>query len=63
MNQVQLLKRVLNSIPDKELGKYDLWVNNADCVKFIAIENDEISSNSISLITQDADVKINEMEW
>lgn len=48
------LKVILNSYTDKELEKMDLWVNSAECVVTMLIDD-----NDIDLITNSAEIKIN----
>ena len=64
MNQLLVLKNILNTIDDDKLKEFALWIDNSATVKFIAVEtNEEYDLNNICLITEDADVKINGKEW
>lgn len=49
------LKAILNSYTDKELEKMDLWVNSAECVVEMLIDDDDID-----LITNSTEIKIND---
>lgn len=57
-NTLIKLKRLLNSIEDDELEDMDLWIDNEDKIDVIALD-----SNSITLITEEAELKINDKEW
>ena len=57
-NTLIRLKRLLNSIDDDELEDMDLWIDNEDKIDVIALD-----SNSITLITEEAELKINDKEW
>lgn len=48
------LKAILNSYTDEELKKMNLWVNSAECVVEMLIDDDDID-----LITNSAEIKIN----
>ncbi|MEI3507803.1 MAG: hypothetical protein V8R01_01510 [Bacilli bacterium] len=52
---VKKLKDILNTYTDKELNNMDLWINALDKVEIIYIEDDDII-----LITEEAEVKIND---
>ena len=52
------LKRLLDRIPEYELEDMELWVDNADTVEIIAMDED-----AITLITDKSKVKINDLEW
>lgn len=59
MNSVlKNLKAILNGFTEEELQNYELWINNEDGVRVIAIDE-----NSISLITDSSKLKINNREW
>lgn len=49
------LKRILNSYTDKELEEMNLWVNSAECVVAMLIDDSDID-----LITNSAEIKIND---
>lgn len=48
------LKKILNTYTDKELEGMDLWINSNNCINAIIVDD-----NSINLITDDAELKIN----
>ncbi len=48
------LKRILNSYTDKELEEMNLWVNSAECVVAMLIDDSDID-----LITNSTEIKIN----
>lgn len=50
------LKKILNTYTDEELEDMDLWINSNNCINAIIIDD-----NSINLITDDAELKINDM--
>lgn len=52
---VKKLKDILNTYTDEELNNMDLWINALDKVEIIYIEDDDII-----LITEEAEVKIND---
>lgn len=58
MNKLTLLKNILNGLTDKELEGRELWINNEDEVKIIAIDDD-----GVTLVTEETEVKLNGMEW
>lgn len=49
------LKKILNSYTDKELEEMNLWVNSAECVVAMLIDDSDID-----LITNSAEIKIND---
>lgn len=49
------LKRILNSYTDKELEEMNLWINSAECVVAMLIDD-----NDIDLITNSTEIKIND---
>lgn len=49
------LKAILNSYTDKELEDLGFWVNGSECIEQIIVEN-----NAIDLISENAEVKIND---
>lgn len=49
------LKVILNSYTDDELEEMDLWVNSKECVVAILVDD-----NDIDLITNSAEIKIND---
>ena len=51
------LKHILDSFSDNELEDMDLWIDSNDTIKSILVED-----NDIVLITEDADLRINDME-
>ena len=58
LNFVLMLKKLLNSITDKDLADFDLWVNNENVAKMAVVED-----KAICLITEDVELKINGLEW
>ena len=52
------LKRLLNTMQDYEIADMELWIDNESNVELIAMDND-----AITLITDKAKLKINDMEW
>lgn len=48
------LKKILNTYTDEELEDMDLWINSNNCINAIIVDD-----NSINLITDDAELKIN----
>lgn len=48
------LKKILNTYTDKELEAMDLWINSNNWINAIIVDD-----NSINLITDDAELKIN----
>lgn len=57
-NVLKNLKAILNGLTEEELQNYELWINNEDGVSVIAIDE-----NSISLITDNSKLKIDDREW
>ncbi len=57
-NILKNLKAILNGFTEEELQKYELWINNEEGVSVIAIDE-----NSISLITDNSKLKIDDREW
>ena len=57
-NILKNLKAILNGFTEEELQKYGLWINNEEGVSVIAIDE-----NSISLITDNSKLKIDDREW
>lgn len=58
MNSVlKNLKAILNGFTEEELQKYRLWINNGAAVNVIVVEE-----NSISLITDSKELKIENFE-
>ena len=57
-NILLILKKLLNSIDDEELKEFDLWINNSEQIKFFVVEDKDIT-----LITYDANLKINDRDW
>ena len=57
-NSLLILKKLLNSIDDEDLKKFDLWIDNSKRIDVVAIDK-----NAISLITDEAILKINDREW
>mgnify|MGYP004463380857 CR=1 FL=1 len=58
MNSVlKNLKAILNGFTEEELQKYRLWINNGATVNVIVVEE-----NSISLITDSKELKIENFE-
>lgn len=57
-NSLLILKKLLNSIDDEDLKEFNLWINNSKTIDVIAIDK-----NAISLITDEAILKINDREW
>jgi hypothetical protein len=49
------LKRILNSYTDKELEEMNLWINSAECVVAMLIDDSDID-----LITNSTEIKIND---
>ncbi len=52
------LKKILNTFTDKELQEMDLYIDNSKTIKIIAIDKSDIS-----LITEEAEIKVNGFEW
>lgn len=50
------LKKILNTYTDEELEDMDLWINSNNCINAIIVDD-----NSINLITDDAEIKVNDM--
>jgi len=57
-NTLIKLKAMLNGLSNKELEKMDLWIDNNTNVDVIAIDD-----NSISLITDQTRLKIDNLQW
>lgn len=57
-NSLLILKKLLNSIDDEDLKEFDLWIDNSKTIDIVAIDK-----NAISLITDEAILKINGREW
>ncbi len=57
-NVLKNLKAILNGLTEEELQNYELWINNEAGVSVIAIDE-----NSISLITDNSKLKIDDREW
>lgn len=57
-NVLKNLKAILNGLTEEELQNYELWINNEDGVSVIAVDE-----NSISLITDNSKLKIDDREW
>lgn len=57
-NVLITLKRLLNSMTDKELKEMDLWVDNESGIQAIAIDD-----NAISIFTKDTELKVNGYRW
>lgn len=57
-NVLITLKRLLNSMTDKELKEMDLWVDNENGIQAIAIDD-----NAISIFTKDTELKVNGYRW
>ena len=57
-NILLILKKLLNSIDDEELKEFDLWINNSEQINFFVVEDKDIT-----LITYDANLKINDRDW
>ena len=49
------LKDILNTYTDEELNELDLWINSSNMVKQIIVDD-----YNIDLITNDANVRIND---
>lgn len=49
------LKAILNSYTDEELEEMNLWVNSAECIIAMLIDDSDID-----LITNSAEIKIND---
>ena len=49
------LKAILNSYTDEELEKMNLWVNSAECVVAMLVDDSDID-----LITNSTEIKIND---
>ena len=59
MNNILIkLKRILNSIPNEELEKYDLTIDCSEEIKMIAIEDE-----AIVFVTDTSKLKIDGLEW
>ena len=56
-NVLKNLKAILNGLTEEELQNYELWINNEDGVSVIAIDE-----NSISLITNSKELKIDDRD-
>lgn len=57
-NVLITLKKLLNSMTDKELKEMDLWVDNKSGIQAIAIDD-----NAISIFTKDTELKVNGYRW
>lgn len=57
-NVLITLKRLLNSIDDKELKGMELWIDAADTISAIVLDK-----NSVSLITNTDKLQINGKDW
>lgn len=57
-NVLITLKRLLNSINDKELKGMELWIDAADTISAIVLDK-----NSVSLITNTDKLQINGKDW
>ena len=57
-NSLLILKKLLNSIDDEDLKEFDLWIDNSKTIDAVSI-----NKNAISLITDEAILKINGREW
>lgn len=57
-NSLLILKKLLNSIDDEDLKEFDLWIDNSKRIDVVAIDK-----SAISLITDEAILKINDREW
>lgn len=57
-NVLKNLKAILNGFTEEELQNHELWINNEKGVSVIAIDE-----NSISLITDNSKLKIDDREW
>lgn len=53
---IKKLKDILNTYTDKELEKMILWINSSDTLSNIIIDE-----NSIDLITDETEIKINDI--
>ena len=56
-NVLKNLKAILNGLTEEELQNYELWINNEEGVSVIAIDE-----NSISLITDNSKLKIDDRD-
>ena len=52
------LKRLLNSIDDKELEELELWIDGEHTIDVIALD-----INSITLVTDSEKLKIDNKDW
>ena len=53
---IKKLKDILNTYSDEELEEMDLWINSSDTLSNIIIDK-----NGIDLITDDTEIKINDV--
>ena len=53
---IKKLKDILNTYSDEELEEMDLWINSSDTLSNIIIDK-----NGIDLITEDIEIKINDV--
>lgn len=59
MNNILLiLKKLLNSIDDECLERLDLWIDNSRTISVVAMDR-----NAISLITDEAILKVDGRDW
>lgn len=57
-NVLITLKKILNSMTDKELKEIELWVDNESGIQAIAIDD-----NAISIFTENAELRVNGRRW
>lgn len=57
-NVLLKLKHLLNGLTDEELKNYDLWINNEETVKIIAVDD-----TAVVLITDTSKIKVDDKEW
>lgn len=57
-NVLLRLKSILNGLTDEELKNYDLWINNEETVKIIAVDD-----TAVVLITDTSKIKVDDKEW
>lgn len=57
-NILLILKKLLNSIDDKDLKDLILWIDNENEVKMVGLDK-----NAISIITEKTDLKVDGRNW
>ena len=57
-NTLIKLKAILNGLPNEELEKMELWIDNDKNIEVIAVDR-----NAISLITDEEKLRIDGFKW